>query len=183
MASSRTDQVGKNVKKADRLLELDPKEFTARLESAFDARLGSVELINERRAFPLKGQVASRFTADRAALIGDAAHVVHPLAGQGVNLGLQDAVSLADKALSWIESSGDPGDSRLLRSYERERRSETLLMVKSLELLLELFQINQGPVRQLRGAGLNLVDNIVPLKNMLARRALRGTVNPQLRGN
>jgi 2-polyprenylphenol 6-hydroxylase len=109
--------------------------------------------------------------APRVALAGDAAHVVHPLAGQGANLGLQDARELA-AVLASREPQRDAGDLRLLRRYERARAANILAMDATVHGLHRLFASGAGPVKRLRNAGLNLTDRLPVLKNLLVRRAM-----------
>jgi 2-polyprenyl-6-methoxyphenol hydroxylase-like FAD-dependent oxidoreductase len=109
--------------------------------------------------------------APRVALAGDAAHVIHPLAGQGANLGLQDARELA-AVLAGREPRRDPGDPGLLRRYERARAGEVLAMDATVHGLYRLFGAAAAPVARLRNAGLNLADRLPVLKNLLIRQAM-----------
>ena len=114
--------------RAERLLAITPEAFERELESDFDGALGKVRLASERLKFPLWRLSADAYVTSRVALVGDAAHVVHPLAGQGANLGLLDAAALADVLAEGVKSREDPGAERILRRYERWRRSENDLM-------------------------------------------------------
>jgi 2-polyprenyl-6-methoxyphenol hydroxylase-like FAD-dependent oxidoreductase len=107
----------------------------------------------------------------RLALIGDAAHVIHPLAGQGANLGLQDARALA-QVLAGREPARDPGDFRLLRRYERARAAEVAAMDATVDGLYRLFDAHARPWPRLRNAGLNLADRLPVIKNLLIRQAM-----------
>lgn len=162
---------------AEKLMQQSDQVFATSLEQAFESKLGAVRLVSERNTFPLNNLIASRYIADRAALIGDAAHVVHPLAGQGVNLGLQDAASLAGIIEQIDKRQCDIGAVHYLRRYERERRSETELMNRSLNLLFDLFRSEYEPVKKLRGLGLKVTDKLDSLKYLLARQALGDSVH------
>ncbi len=157
---------------ADHLLQLDEDDFALELAEAFDWRLGDVTGITARGAFPLRLQHARTYVKPRVALIGDAAHVVHPLAGQGVNLGLMDAAALAEVLLDASAADKDIGSLKVLRRYERWRRGENLLMLGVLDGFKRLFGSTLTPVRLLRNLGLSATDAAVPIKNLLARRAM-----------
>jgi 2-polyprenylphenol 6-hydroxylase len=133
--------------------------------------LGACELSTQLASFPLKLQYALEYARPRAVLLGDAAHVVHPLAGQGLNLGLLDCAALAD-VLGQAGGTGYFGEHRLLRRYERWRRSENLLAAGTLDGLERLFS-NADPLSAgLRAAGLSAVDKLPFVKRRLAQRAL-----------
>ena len=123
------------------------------------------------RSFPLRSLTAARLVSPRVALVGDAAHVIHPLAGQGANLGLQDARVLAE-VLSAREPLRDPGDLRLLRRYERARAEPILAMRATVHGLFGLFGAEERAFGALRNAGLNLADRLAVLKNLLMRHAM-----------
>jgi len=146
--------------------------FAGRLEQAFASRLGGVELRSAVAGFDLTRRRASRYVAERAALIGDAAHVVHPLAGQGANLGMADAWSLAGVVSAAAGAGRDFGRRHVLRRYERRRRSESWAMLQMLDLLHGLFSTDLGPVRAARSIGLRAVDRREWLKEFFARQAL-----------
>jgi ubiquinone biosynthesis UbiH/UbiF/VisC/COQ6 family hydroxylase len=156
---------------AARLRALDDAAFGAALTAASGAALGDCELAGARLGFPLQLQYALEYVRPRAVLLGDAAHVVHPLAGQGLNLGLLDCAVLAE-VLGEAGGAGYFGEHRLLRRYERRRRSENLLAATALDGLERLFS-NAGPLRAgLRGTGLQTVDKLPLVKYSLAKRAL-----------
>ena len=156
---------------AERLRALDDAAFGAALTAASGAVLGDCEVSSRRLSFPLKLQYALEYVRPRAVLLGDAAHVVHPLAGQGLNLGLLDCAVLAE-VLGEGGSAGYFGEHRLLRRYERRRRSENLLAAAALDGLEQLFS-NVDPVSAaVRGAGLRAVDRLPYLKQAFARAAL-----------
>ena len=133
--------------------------------------LGELELLTAPRVFPLRRLAARRMVAPRVALAGDAAHVIHPLAGQGANLGLQDARELA-AVLAGREPQRDPGELGLLRRYERARARDVLAMDATVHGLYRLFGAAAGPAARLRNAGLNLADRLPVLKNLLIRQAM-----------
>lgn len=152
------------------LLRLDDNEFAQRLEAALDSALGNVRVTTPRVSFPLASGYAVRYCGPRFALIGDAAHRVHPLAGQGVNLGLLDAAVLAETLVAHLQRPGaDPGDARVLRSYERSRKGDNLLTLGAMVALNGLFT---GPGRELGGRGLELVSGFPAIKNQFARYAM-----------
>ena len=170
---------------AVRLRELaaDPDAFGAALTAASGEVLGSCMLAAPVAAFPLKLQYATAYARPRAVLLGDAAHVVHPLAGQGLNLGLLDCAALAQV----LEDSDGPscfGDMRVLRRYERWRRSENLLASAGLDAIERLFSVAGGPVAAARRFGMGAVERMPGVKRGLMRRALGlgGDVPALLRG-
>lgn len=154
---------------AEQLMAMDEAAFCSAVGEALDHRLGAVVASSARAAFALRGAQADRYVLPRIALVGDAAHSIHPLAGQGANLGFLDAAMLAQVI---AESDRDIGDMRILRRYERARRSENLLMQRVMEGFNYLFGHSLPPLRWARNAGLNLVDSALPVKNELMRRAM-----------
>jgi ubiquinone biosynthesis UbiH/UbiF/VisC/COQ6 family hydroxylase len=152
------------------LMALAPQQFAERLARRTGAPLGTMELAGERHEFVLDRLVVDRLVGPGVALLGDAAHVVHPLAGQGLNLGLQDVselLRLADAREPW-RALGDPV---FLRRYERARAGPISLMRGTVDGLARLFGEPHGAVRRLRNVGLSAVDLLAPLKNALVRRA------------
>jgi 2-octaprenylphenol hydroxylase len=157
---------------ARRLRSLDAGAFAAALETASDAALGGIELTTEVASFPLQLKVALDYVRTRAVLLGDAGHAVHPLAGQGLNLGLLDCASLAE-ALEPARGDAELlGEPRLLRRYERRRKSENLLAATALDALERLFASSNPLIERLRVAGLGAVGRLPVLKRELALRAL-----------
>jgi 2-octaprenylphenol hydroxylase len=156
---------------AERITALEPAELAAEVGAASRHELGELSLAGAVRGFPLRRLSASHSVAARVALVGDAAHVVHPLAGQGANLGFQDARVLAE-ILRAREPFRDPGDPRLLRRYERARAEDILAMRATVHGLFTLFDADREVLRFARNAGLNLVDRIPVLKNVLIRKAM-----------
>ena len=157
--------------RAAELMAASPAEFTRRVEAASGGELGALEMITPPQAFPLRSITALRCVAPRIALIGDAAHVIHPLAGQGANLGFQDARALA-AVLAGAAPVRDPGDLRLLRRYERSRSEPVFAMRATVNGLFLLFGADSGALRRLRNFGLNLTGRLPVLRNVLARHAL-----------
>jgi 2-octaprenylphenol hydroxylase len=154
------------------LVGMDETGFRAALGAAFDHRLGEITDVGERAAFPLQRLHAVRYVGERLALIGDAAHVIHPLAGQGVNLGLLDAAVLAEVLGDARARGRDPASQRCLRRFERWRRGDNQAMLWSMDSFKQLFGNTWMPVRWLRNTGLNLVDRLGPVKHELVRHAM-----------
>jgi 2-octaprenylphenol hydroxylase len=156
---------------AARIAALEPQALCKEVELAAQGALGALKLVTAPRAFPLRRLSARRMIAPRVALVGDAAHVIHPLAGQGLNLGLQDARTLS-RVLNERESVRDPGDWRLLRRYERHRAEPILAMDTMVDTLFRLFGAQSGALGRVRNIGLNLTDRLPVVKNMLIRQAM-----------
>ena len=156
---------------AEELLAMPAEAFNAVLEEAFESRLGAVRLVGERGAFPLVHQHARQYVAERVALVGDAAHTVHPLAGQGANLGLQDAAALAEVLQRVLAKGRDPGRRSNLRAYERWRKGRNLLMEQTLSGFQWLFGSRLEPVRRARNLGLSFADQLPLLKRAFMRYA------------
>jgi ubiquinone biosynthesis UbiH/UbiF/VisC/COQ6 family hydroxylase len=156
---------------AQRIASLPPDALCREVERASQGLLGAFELETPARAYPLRRLAAARLSAPRVALAGDAAHVIHPLAGQGLNLGLQDARVLA-QVLAGREPGRDPGDPALLRRYERRRAEPILAMDGAVDGLFRLFGAAGEPAAWLRNAGLNLTGGLPVLKNLLIRHAM-----------
>lgn len=156
---------------AQRLAALSADEFAVELGAAFGERLGAIGAVGERAVIPLRGREAARYVGPRLALVGDAAHVVHPLAGLGANLGLGDAAQLAAGVIGALKTKRDPGQDRVLRAYERARHSQNLPVVQAIVGLHRLFTATPPPLRLLRGAGLLAVDRAAPLKRLFTTAA------------
>lgn len=157
---------------ARELQDMDESRFREALASAFENVHGRVMECGPRKSFPLSAAHAERYVRGRLVLAGDAAHCVHPLAGQGANLGLLDAAALAELVVGAHGRGRDPGDARVLRAYERWRRSENAAMGFVLDALQKLFVPADGPLPGLRSLGLDLVDRSGPLKHAIMRRAM-----------
>lgn len=158
--------------RADALLAMDEVEFNKQLNVAFDNRLGLCKVEGQRQAFPLKMRYARQFAQARIALIGDAAHTIHPLAGQGVNLGLLDAASLAECVLENHIALKDIGDYDELRRFERWRKAEAATMIASMEGLKRLFSGANPAKRIFRDVGLALSNTLPGLKQNFIKRAM-----------
>ncbi len=155
---------------ADRLKQISAEAFSKELTAATDGVLGALRCTSARASFPLAMGYASAYTGRRFALIGDAAHRVHPLAGQGANLGLLDAAALAENLHEHLARPlADPGDPLALRNYERQRKGDNLITMGMMDALQRLFTSSAG---ELAGTGMQLVDRFQPLKNKLARYAM-----------
>lgn len=155
--------------RADYYLSLGKNDFKLALAEALDHKLGKVTKVGKRAAFPLRGSQAESLIKERVALVGDAAHTIHPLAGQGVNLGLKDAVELANQL---VTTSGDLGNHKLLRRYERARRGDNLLTMRAMEGFRLLFGHSANPVKTARNFGMNLFNRIPVVKNEVIRKAM-----------
>lgn len=159
------------VSRAASVLALSPEALCQQVEAASRGALGWLSLTTPARTYALRKLRAQRLVQARVALLGDAAHVIHPLAGQGLNLGLQDAQALA-RVLAAREPGRDPGDLQLLRRYERERAEPILAMNAVVDGLFRLFGSEGERWSRLRNAGLNLTDRFPVLKNILIRQAM-----------
>jgi 2-octaprenylphenol hydroxylase len=154
------------------LLGASPTDFAAELDRASDRALGATRLVSDRASFPLRRLAAHHYVAQRVALIGDAAHVVHPLAGQGVNLGFLDAAALAQLLLDARHEREDPGALRVLRQYERWRKSEVAFMSTAIDGFDRFLAHGRGPLSKLAQRGLGLVNRSQELKRFFIGRAL-----------
>ena len=155
-----------------RLLALDDADFMSELEATFPQCLGGVSGITARGSFPLRRMHAHRYVDRRVALVGDAAHTVHPLAGQGVNLGMLDAAVLAEVLLTALGRAEDIGDSEVLARYERRRRRDILAMMGVIDIFYRLFGNDVVPVKLLRNLGLEVANRLTPAKRQVMRFAL-----------
>lgn len=158
--------------RAEALCGCDDEQFNRRLTAAFDGRLGLCKVEGARGAIPLTARYARDFARERLVLVGDAAHTIHPLAGQGVNLGLLDAAALAEQILHNHRAGADIGLLANLRGVERWRKSEAARMLAAMEGLKRLFG-GSNPLKKLvRGVGLRAVDGLGPLKQRVIRAAM-----------
>jgi 2-polyprenylphenol 6-hydroxylase len=154
------------------LIAMSVADFNTELTRASDLALGPTRLASERITFPLKRIGAHRYVTQRCALIGDAAHVVHPLAGQGVNLGLLDAATIAQLVLDARAEREDPGALRVLRSYERWRKSEVAFMSTAIDAFDRFLAHGTGPISKLAQRGLGWVNRSQEIKRVFVTRAL-----------
>ena len=157
---------------AERLMALDDAGFRRALGFAFEHRLGEVLQADPRLCIPLRQRHAKRYVEDGLALIGDAAHSIHPLAGQGVNLGFLDVAVLAEVLLHAMQRGERLSDVKVLSRYERRRMPHNLAMMAAMEGFERLFQADPLPVRWLRNSGLNWVDDLPEAKALFVRQAL-----------
>jgi len=158
--------------RADELLAMDDESFCRELEQEFDYTLGKVESIGQRAAFPLIRRHADEYVKKGLALIGDAAHTIHPLAGQGVNLGVLDAAALAETIVAARAKGQNIASLATLRKYERWRRADNSLMMYSMSGFKNLFSNEQSGLSFVRNAGLNIVNSMGPVKHKFMRHAL-----------
>jgi 2-polyprenylphenol 6-hydroxylase len=152
---------------ATHVLALDDDAFRAELGAASDFRLGEIVATTKRAAFPLRMRLASRYVGGRVALAGDAAHVVHPLAGQGMNLGFRDVACLRRVIGDARGRGSDIGAAHVLRRYERERRSENAIAARALDAIERVFDAENIGVATLRGAALGAVTRIAPVRDLI----------------
>lgn len=157
---------------ADALMVMEDEAFCESLAAAFEHTLGGILSTSPRASFPLRLQHAQRYVGERVALVGDAAHTIHPLAGQGANLGFMDAAALAQVLAEGRSRGWDLGEVRLLRRYERWRKGENLLMMSAMDGFKRLFGSRAAPLRLMRNAGLVLFDRLPPVKQAVMRRAM-----------
>lgn len=158
--------------RAQELARMEAAEFNVELQEAFEGTLGQILDSGPRAMFPLKRARAARYCKDRLALIGDAAHSIHPLAGQGANLGLLDAASLAQTLLQAGYKQKDIGNRSILRKYERWRKGENELMMTVMDGFKYLFEKQTEPLPLVRNTGMKLVDGAGPVKHWIMRRAM-----------
>lgn len=157
---------------AENLVSMPEDEFNKQLTAAFDNQLGLCSVEGERQVFPLKMRYAKDFVKDRVVLVGDAAHTIHPLAGQGVNLGLADAAALAETIIELHQEGKDIGLKTNLRPFERWRKAEAAQMIASMQSFKALFS-GFNPIKKLvRGIGMSLTNEVTPVKDECLKRAL-----------
>ncbi len=171
-------------REAERIVALPDDEFHAELEQRFGLKLGDIAVAGPRRAYPLGLSVARSFVAERLALIGDAAHVIHPIAGQGLNLGLRDVAALAEAVVDAARLGLDPGGAERARPLPALAAVRHLAMGIATDGLNRLFSNRSDALRLVRDVGLGLVDRVPALKRLFIREAagLTGEVPKLLRG-
>ena len=157
---------------AERLYALPPEPFAREIARRLGDHLGAVRPIGRRWLYPLAAMHAGRYVDQRLALVGDAAHAIHPIAGQGLNLGFRDVIALADRVLDTLEHGGDPGTPAVLAAYQRARRPDSLAMLAATDALDRLFSTNNPAVRLARDVGIAAVDRAPRLKQFFMRRAM-----------
>ena len=153
------------------LLSLDAADLLAEIETRFGLELGEIALESAVSSHPLGFGVARRFVAERFALLGDAAHLIHPIAGQGLNLGLKDVAALAEAIVDAARLGLDPGSLDVLEDYEKARRFDTVAMGAVTDGLNRLFSNDATPIRLARDLGLGIVDRLPALKRLFIREA------------
>jgi 2-polyprenylphenol 6-hydroxylase len=158
--------------RAQQLIQLSAADFSEQLTQATQSWLGDIELVSERLVFPIHDMHAGDYVAEGVALIGDAAHVVHPLAGQGINLGLLDAAVLAEEIRHALDAGRDWSSLPLLQRYQRRRRGHNAMVVSAMRGFKMLFEQRSPMLRFVRNAGMSMVDRHYLLKGLLARQAL-----------
>ena len=171
-------------REAERIAALPDDAFHAELEQRFKLHLGEITTVGARRVHPLGFFVARSFIAERIALLGDAAHVIHPIAGQGLNMGLKDVAALAEVIVDAARLGLDPGAATVLERYQRWRRFDTMTMGLATDGLNRLFSNHSAVLRLARDVGLGMVERAPNLKRLFIREAagLVGEVPKLLRG-
>jgi 2-octaprenyl-6-methoxyphenol hydroxylase len=171
-------------REAERIVALPDAEFHDELERRFGLHVGEIEVAGPRRAFPLGLFTARSFVGERLALVGDAAHIIHPIAGQGLNMGLRDVAALAEAVADAARLGLDIGSDDVLQRYQRWRRLDTAMMGVATDGLNKLFSNRSDVLRLVRDIGLGLVERMPPLKRMFIREAagFTGEVPKLLRG-
>ena len=154
------------------LLKLSNQEFNSSVTAAFDCTLGLCELVSDRQSYPLKMRYARQWVGNRVAIIGDAAHTIHPLAGQGANLGILDAAALAEQIIRLVEQDKDFGLAKNLRPFERWRKTEAVKMVSAMEGFKRLFAGDQPIKKLIRDTGLSLANHSSITKQKIIQHAM-----------
>ncbi|HET6221902.1 MAG TPA: FAD-dependent monooxygenase, partial [Dongiaceae bacterium] len=157
---------------APAMMALDDADFAAEIERRFGLSLGRLRPIGGRWVYPLALSHAARYVDHRLALVGDAAHAIHPIAGQGFNLGLRDVAALAEAIVDTHRLGLDIGDAIALERYQRWRRFDNLLLATVTDGLNRLFSNDLAPLRLARDLGLAAVDQLPPLKRFFMRHAM-----------
>ena len=156
----------------EHLLTLSDDEFCAELGQAFEHRLGSVLSVGPRAAFPLRQRHAKNYVVAGIALVGDAAHTIHPLAGQGVNLGFKDVAALSEELLRAHKQGLNLGDLAVLQRYQRRRQADNLMMMSAMEGFKRLFAAEQPIIRLLRNQGMRLFNRASAIKQHVVMQAM-----------
>ena len=172
MTGDRSSLVWTEAKdKAPAMLSLDGEDFDAEVAARFGAHLGETKVVGQRWSYPLNFHLARDYVRPRFALAGDCAHGIHPIAGQGLNLGLKDAAALAETVLDAARLGRDIGALDVLKRYERWRRFDSFTLAASTDALNRLFSNDIAPLRHLRDLGLGIVDAIGPARRFFMRHA------------
>jgi 2-octaprenyl-6-methoxyphenol hydroxylase len=157
---------------ARRLAALDAPAFTHEVARRLGDHLGGIRLLGRRWHYPLSALLATRYVDTRLALVGDAAHGIHPIAGQGFNLGLRDAAELSRLVIEALERGKDPGERDVLARYQRQRRPDNLMMLAATDVLDRLFSNDNPLLRGARDLGIAAVHRLPPVKRFFMRRAM-----------
>lgn len=161
---------------AAQLKAMEADRFAQELQAAFENKLGAIEAVGPRAMFPLRSFETQHYILPRLALVGDAAHTIHPLAGQGVNLGLADMSTLLQVLTEARQQQRDIGSEKILRRYERWRRADNRSMLIAMDGFKRLFSTEQPLLRWVRNLGLNLTDRSLPIKRLIMQQALGSSV-------
>jgi 2-octaprenyl-6-methoxyphenol hydroxylase len=153
-------------------MALNDERFARECGRRLGPHLGAIRAVGRRWSYPLSAMIAHRYVDTRLALAGDAAHGIHPIAGQGLNLGFRDGIALADLIIEAARAGGDVGDKALLTRYQRVRRSDNLLMFAMTDGIDRLFSTDRRVVRVARDLGINAVNGLGPMKRLFMRRAM-----------
>jgi 2-octaprenyl-6-methoxyphenol hydroxylase len=157
---------------APKILELPDQEFAEELQIRFGDYLGDLKIVGPKFSYPLGLLHAEHYFAPRLALAGDAAHAIHPIAGQGLNIGIRDAAALAEIVVDALRLGLDPGSINVLENYERWRRFDNTMMIAATDGLNRIFSNDVGPIKLARDVGLATVDRTPPLKRLFMRHAM-----------
>ena len=157
---------------AARMMALDDAAFLREVARRLGDHLGAIRLLGRRWSYPLSAMVAHRYTDTRLALVGDAAHGMHPIAGQGLNLGFRDVSVLGDLIIAALERRGDPGAAELLARYQAARRPDNMMMLAATDALDRLFSNDILPIRVARDIGIAAVHRMPPLKRLFMQQAM-----------
>jgi 2-octaprenyl-6-methoxyphenol hydroxylase len=159
-------------KDAAPLMSLDNARFAREASRRLGPHLGAIRAVGRRWSYPLSAMIAHRYVDTRLVLAGDAAHSIHPIAGQGLNLGFRDGIALTEAIIEAVQKGEDIGGETLLRRYQRVRQADNLLMFAMTDGLDRLFSTNGRLVRMARDAGISAIDHLGPVKRMFVRRAM-----------
>jgi len=157
---------------AQRMLALDDIHFSRQIARRLGDHLGAVRTVGRRWTYPLAAMHAHRYFDTRLVLVGDAAHTIHPIAGQGLNLGFRDAIALSELLIEASRDGADPGAPQLLHRYQRRRRPDNLMMLAATDTLDRLFSTDNPLLRLARDLGIGAVHRVPPLKRLFMRQAM-----------